>query len=253
MKMTNKLALILTAAALVATPAVAKNASSKTVDTLQFSIRTTLADTGVEPGSSGTVSGSEVRQKGVVNSQKLDVSVSGLTPDTAYSLVATTAGGPVDLADFNTDANGNASVHLFAGKGKGAKNTVPFPDGFEFAQTTQLDVNNSGGVSVLSTADTTPTSVKYVVKRTLTGDNGETGTLQINASTKKTKFTLKVTGLQPSTDYDLVLNGGNPQTFTSDSKGKLNIKAASTPTNILDLSTVELQQGGVDVLSTTLP
>jgi len=254
MKMTNKIALVLTAAALMATPAVAKNGAGKSVDTLHFAIRTTLTDQGVEPGSSGTVSATEIRQKGVVNNQTLDVSVAGLTAATTYDLVATTAGGPVDLGTFDTDDNGGATLHFFSSaKGKGPKNSSPLPDGFELSQITQLDVLNSGAVSVLSTAGTTPTSVTFSVKRTLTGDNGETGTLTINANTKRTKFGLTAAGLQPSTDYDLVLNGGTPQTFTSDSKGRLKIKSADTPTNILDLTTVELQQGGADVLSTTLP
>lgn len=252
MKMTNKIALVLTAAALMTTSAVAKGA--KSVDTLHFAIRTSLTDQGVEPGSSGTVSATEIRQNGTINNQKLDVSVSGLTASTTYDLVATTAGGTTDLGTFDTDANGGATLHFFgSAKGKGPKNSSPLPDGFELSQVTQLDVLNSGSVSVLSTAGTTPTSVTFSVKRTLTGPDGETGTLQINANKAKTKFSLTAAGLQPSTDYDLLFNGAVVQTNTSDSKGRLKIKSAPTPDNILDLTSVELQTGGTDVLSTTLP
>lgn len=252
MKMINKTALVLGALALAASTAMA---APKQVDTLNFSIRSDLTDQGVESGSSGSISGNEVRKSGVVSNQKLTGTLSGLTPNTDYSLVATTSGGTTDLDDFTTDDNGKAKLNVVTTKnGKLPKNAVAFPDGFELVQVTQLDVMNAGAQSVLSTLDTTPTSVKYTIKRDLTGPDGETGQLQINANTKSTKFTLNASGLQPNTDYQLVFNGTPVQTNTSDSKGKLKIKSAPTPTNILDLESVELwDPSNTAVLSTTLP
>lgn len=250
MKMINKTVLVLGALVLAASTAVAKPG----VDTLHFAIHSALTDQGVEPGSSGSISANEVRQHGTINAQKLDVTVSGLTPATDYSLVATTSGGTTHLEDFTTDDNGRATLHLRSSKnGKVPKNSTALPDGFELALITQLDVMNGGAQSVLSTADTTPTSVQYSVKRTLTGD-GVSGLLQINANTKKTKFNLTASGLQPNTDYQLVFNGAPVQTNTTDSKGRLKIKSAPTPDNIMDLGSVEVWDStNTAVLSTTLP
>jgi hypothetical protein len=253
MKMNTKIALVLGIAALTAVTA---TAAPKSVDTLHFAIKTPLTDQGVEPGAAGTVQANEVRQNGNINNQKLTVTVSGLTPSTTYSLVATTAGGTTDLEDFDTDSNGKATLRFVTSKnGKTPKNATALPDGFELVDVTQLDVLNSGSASVLSTVDTKPTSVTYTVKRSLTGPDGESGTLQINANTKNTKFTLNGSGFQPNTDYVLFLNGTQDQTVTSNSKGQLRIKAATTlPTNILDLNSVQVQDtGGNVIFDTTLP
>jgi hypothetical protein len=249
MKMNTKLVLALGAAvALATTPAMAKPGT----DVLHFSIHTDLIDTGVEPGATGSVSGNEARQ-GAADNQKLDVTVSGLTADTAYSLNATSGSGTVDLLDFTTDANGKASLHLRGGKG-GGKNSNPLPDGFVLAQVTSLDIVNGSAQSVLTTSGSTPSSVQYLVKRDISA-NGVTGLLQIKANTKSTKFTLNASGLDPDTDYTLFLNGTQDQVATSDSKGRLKIKSATTPDNILDLSSVELRDdsGSTTILSTTLP
>jgi hypothetical protein len=247
MKMNMKLATILGAAVLAATTAVAKPAAN----TLHFSIKTSLTDSGVEPGSAGSVSGTEVKQGTKLN-QKLDVTVSGLTANTGYTLNGVTGGGTVDLQDFTTDDNGKATLH-FRGGGKGTpKNTIALPDGFELGAVTEIDVVGGGG-TVLSTADTTPQSVKYSIKKDISS-SAASGTLQINASSKSTKFTLNGSGLSPNTDYNLFFNGAQVQTNTTDSKGRLKIKSAPTPTNILDLTTVEVQDtSGTPVLGTTLP
>lgn len=247
MKMNTKLVTILGAVALATTTAVAKPGA----DTLHFSIHTALTDTGVEPGSAGNVSATEVKSGDKLN-QNVVVTVTGLTPSTAYTLNAVTSGGTVDLDDFNTDGNGRATLHLRTGNGNG-KGSVALPDGFELASVTELDVVSGSG-TVLSTADTTPKSVQYSVKKNLTGDVA-TGTLQIKGSTKGTKFGLNASGLDASTDYNLFINGTQVQTNTTDSKGRLKIKSADgLPSNPLDISTVEVQDtSGTTVLSTTLP
>jgi hypothetical protein len=250
MKMNTKLITILGAAVLAATTAVAKPSAS-TASTVHFSIHIPLTDTGVEPGSAGTVSANEVKQGSKLN-QNLVVTVSGLTSDTDYTLNAVTGGGTVDLKDFTTDGNGKATVHLNSNSKGGGTNSPAFPDSFELATVTEFDVVGSGG-TVLTTADTTPNTVQYSVKKSLTSSDTSSGTLQIKANTKKTTLNINASGLTPDTDYDLVENGNIVQTYTADSKGRLKIKAAPTPDNILDLNTVEIQQGGTTILSTTLP
>jgi hypothetical protein len=247
MKMNTKLALVFGTAVLAAATAVAKPGPG---DTVHFSIKTSLTDTGVEAGSSGNVSANEVKQHAKLT-QNLVVTVSGLTAGTNYTLNAVTSGGTVDLDDFTTDDNGKATLHLRTGNGHG-QNVVALPDGFELANVTELDVAGGSG-TVLTTANTTPKAIQYSVKKSLTSDTAS-GTLQINANKKKTKFTLNASGLQANTDYNLFFNGAQVQTNTTDRKGRLKIKSAPTPDNIMDLSTVEVQDtSGATVLSATLP
>lgn len=248
MKMNTKFVAILGAMALAATTAPAKSS----VETVHFAIHTALTDTGVEPGSSGSVSANEVRHGDKVN-QVLNVSVSGLTPNTDYSLTANTvSSGTVDLEDFTTDDNGRATLHLRGG-GKGGKNVTALPSGFTFTDVTELDIVNGGATAVLTTANTTPSSTVYSVKKPITGDTAS-GTLQINSTKKGTKFNLNASGLAPNTDYNLFFNGNNVQTNTTDSKGRLKIKSAPTPDNITDLTSVEVQDtSGTPVLTTTVP
>ena len=247
MKLNTKLALVLGTAVLAATTAFAKPAQN----TVHFSIHIALTDTGVEPGSSGNVSANEVKNGSKLN-QNLVVTVSGLTPGANYTLNAVTSGGTVDLEDFTTDNNGKATLHFRTGKGNG-KNTIALPDGFELASVTELDVAGGSG-NVLTTASTNPKSIQYSVRKSMDSTVGATGTLQINANKQKTKFSLNAAGLNSGTPYQLVINGTPVQTFTTDSKGRLKIKHATTPANALDISTVEIwDSSNTAVLSTTLP
>lgn len=244
--MNSKLLMLLGAAVLATTTAVAKPSASS----LHFSIHTALTDTGTEAGSSGNVSANEVKQGTKLN-QNLVVTVSGLTANTGYTLNAVTGGGTVDLNDFTTDNNGKATLH-FSSSSKG-KNNIALTNGLELVTVTELDVVGGGG-TVLTTSNTTPNSVQYSVKKSLTSSDSSTGTLQIKGNSKSTKFTLNASGLAPNTDYNLFLNGANVQTNTTDSKGRLKIKSAPTPDNITDLNSVEVKDtGGTTVLSTTLP
>ena len=120
MKMNSKLVTILGAVALATTSAVAKPSA----DTLHFSIHTSLTDTGVEPGSAGSVSATEVKSGAKLN-QNVTVTVTGLTPTTGYTLNAVTSGGTVDLDDFTTDSHGKATLHLRTGNGNGKTPQLP--------------------------------------------------------------------------------------------------------------------------------
>jgi len=248
MKMNTKLVAILGATALMATTAVAKSS----VENVHFSIHSALADTGVEPGSAGTVQANEV-SKGDKLNQVLNVTVSGLTPNTGYSLTAnTTSSGTVDLEDFTTDNNGKATLHLRSGS-KVGKNVTALPDGFLFTDVTELDVVDGSSTAVLTTSGTNPTSFVYSVKKPITGDTAS-GSLSINGNTKGTKFNLNASGLDPNTDYQIVINGTPVQTNTTDSKGRLKVKSAPTPDNPMDIQTVEVwDSSNTPVLSTTVP
>jgi len=247
MKMNTKLALVLGTAVLAATTAVAKPVHN----TVHFSIHTALTDTGVEPGSSGNVSATEVKNGAKLN-QNIVVTVSGLTPDTNYTLNAVTSSGTVDLDDFATDDNGHATLHLRTGNGHG-KNTVALPDGFELASVTELDVAGGSG-NVLTTSGNTPKSVQYSLKKPLDSTVGAKGTLEIRANKNKTTLNVDASGLSAGATYQLVINGTPmSQTYTADSKGRLKVKN-STVGNPLDISTVEIWDStNTAVLSTTVP
>jgi hypothetical protein len=247
MKMNMKLALVLGTAVLAASTAVAKPVHKTT----HFSIHTALTDTGVEPGSAGNVSATEVKNGSKLN-QNLVVTVSGLTADTNYTLNAVTSGGTVDLNDFATDDNGKATLHLRTGNGHG-KNTIALPDGFELASVSELDVVGGSG-TVLTTAGTTPKSVQYSLKKPMDSTVGASGTLEIKANKNKTTLDVNASGLSSGATYQLVINGTPvSQTYTADSKGRLKIKN-NTVGNPLDISTVEIWDStNTAVLTTTLP
>jgi hypothetical protein len=247
MKMNTKLALVLGTAVLAATTAVAKPAHH----TLHFSIHTALTDTGVEPGSAGNVSATEVKNGSKLN-QNLVVTVSGLTTNSAYVLSAVTNGGSIDLDAFNTDNNGKATLHLRTGNGHG-KNTVALPDGFELGSITELNVVGGHG-AVLTTTGATPKSVQYSLKKPMDSTVGAKGTLEIKANVNKTTLNIDASGLTSGATYQLVINGTPvSQTYTADSKGRLKVKN-STLGNPLDISTVEIwDSSNTAVLTTTVP
>jgi hypothetical protein len=82
----------------------------------------------------------------------------------------------------------------------------------------------------------------------VTGTDGGTGTLSINASTKSAKLSLTVSGLDTNAQFSVTLNG-NPTTnsFASDSRGNLKISTPIT-VNVLDLTEVDLTDSSSDII-----
>lgn len=247
--------------ALTITPSFAKphGGGAHGTDILHLSVKEALVNTGAESGT-GTVQLSQNAQ-GNANKETLDVLLKGLTPSTGFSLMATTVSNstPTDVQDFTTDAKGNAALH-FRTNGKGKKNIALPPSIDPVSQITELDVVDTNTTqTVLTTSGATNNVVQYLVKRNLsnndtTGTNSVTGQLMIKANSKSTQFSLKVSGLQPSTSYQLAFNGTTVDTETSDANGNLNFTTEPTPANILDLHTVALEDSSSNViLSTSLP
>jgi hypothetical protein len=244
--------------AFAVTPMLAKppHGGKHGTDILHFDIHEAMTNDGIEQGATGSVTANE-NEQGNANNQTLDVVVSGLTPGTNYDLTAITNGSSVttDLGTFTTDAKGKAAVHLTGlGKGHGGgKKSTALPDGFDISQVLELDVVNAGTQPVLTVDTTAPTSLKYLVKQDIS-NGGVSALLQIKASSKKTQFSLDVSGLNDSTDYQLVFNGAVVQTNTSDAHGHLKINSAPTPANILDLQSVALwDMSNTVIVTTTTP
>jgi hypothetical protein len=248
MKMKMKLALVVGVATLAVTPAFAKGGK----DSLHFAIRESMTDAGVEPGSAGTASATGTIQ-GNANNQRLDVTASGLTPDTDYDVVVNINGaGNTDLGTFTTDKRGRLAAHL-SNRARGK--TVQLPDEFDISQILELDVVNVGlSQTVLSVDTVAPGSLKYLARRNLNNGGTANGTLQVSSTKGRTKFLLSATGLDAGTDYTVVFNGAVVDTVTTDSHGRLKLTDEALPENILDLQTVEIRDGSdTAVLATATP
>ena len=246
MKTIMKSVLVAGIAALTVTPLFAKPHG----DVLQFSIKEPMTNNGVEPSASGTVQASQSEQ-GNANNQKIMINVAGLTPNTGYSLLASTTetNTLTDVLDFTTDKKGKAKFNFSS---KSSKKILPLPVD-SVSQLLEFDVINADSVAVLTSDVRNPQSLKLTIQRDISA-NGVTSSLQIKTSKNKTQFKLTASGLTPDTDYQLVFNGVPVQTFTSDDNGNLTITTAPLPDNILDLQSVALWDASNTVIvETTIP
>jgi hypothetical protein len=233
-------------AALTVTPLFAKPHG----DILQFSIKEPMTNNGIEPGASGKVQASQSEQ-GNANKQKIMINVAGLTPNTGYSLLASTTDNNTltDVLDFTTDKKGKAKFNFSS---KSSKKILPLPVD-SVSQLLEFDVVNADSVAVLTSDVRDPQSLKLMIQRDISA-NVVTASLQIKSSKSKSTFLLTASGLTPDTDYNLVFNGDTVDTVTSDDNGNLKITSAPLPDNILDLQTVALTDTASNVIvSTTVP
>jgi hypothetical protein len=248
MKKIVKKIFVLGIAALSVSPWITPAGQGK--DTLSYSINEKMVNNGIESDAKGTVA-ANANIQGNSSKEKLDITLSGLTAGASYSLFVTAndgSGTNIDILDF--------TLHLKrSGNGKGGSKNNPLPSSLDLTQVIQYDIIDGNLQSVLTADTTAPASLKYMVKRDLSA-GGVKSKLQIKTSNGKSKFTLDNSGLEPTTDYQLVFNGSPVQTYTSDSKGKLKIQLSAAPLtdNILDLQTVELWDSANNVIvGTTTP
>lgn len=249
MKMTRKSVVVAGVAMLAVTTMLAKgHGSSQPVHTVKFSSNVVFTNTGSGVDDTATATGklsSSINKN--TDREAIAISAKGLTPSSPYSLLATVAGTNVtDIFDFNSDKKGNAKLNL---KNTGSKKKpAALQAGLEVFNISELDIQNDSDTNspvIVLTSDTTaPKSYVFMDKLTEEGTNGEVGTITISASNKKTPtLSLTASGLNPSTDYLLALQGGstgtNSNTFTSDSSGNLRFSTPLT-SNVLDLTEVDL-------------
>jgi hypothetical protein len=247
------IAAVLASAALLAAP------QRRGTDILHFFVRTAMTNEGVETNATGRVEANQNRQ-GRANNQLLKISVNGLTTNTTYQLLALVNDDVslTPIAEFDTDGGGRASVNYrtnATGKGKLGRGQTVLPAELDpVSQIREVVVANGGAQAVLRADLTSPDKLQYLVKRSL-GTNGVNALLSIQANTTRTRFRLTASGLEPSSDYLLVLNGGVVQTNTSTAKGKLVIDSLlEDPGDILDVRSLALWDSANNViLSTDLP
>jgi hypothetical protein len=244
--------------ALIAKPSAASHAGG--TDILHLFVHKTMTNEGIESGAAGVVDVKQTRQ-GNANNQRLDVSVTGLTTNTTYQLLAlldddTNATFVVDLT---TDSHGAGALHFTqANNGKSGglgKGKSPLPDLLDpVSNIRELTVVDGATQAVLTADLTAPDKLQYLIKRNLS-TNGVSAQLRIKATTTQTQFRLTASGLNPTNDYFLVLNDGIVQTNSTDASGKLSVSSLlQNPVDILDLHTVALWDSVSNVvLSTELP
>lgn len=258
----TKSVLVAAIAALAVTPLLAKSGGRKGTNIIHLNIKVPFVNDGTESNNaSGTVAASQATQ-GAADKETLTVTAKGLFPSTPYSLfVSTTTSGLTDVDDFNTDSKGNATLKFTNGKA-GKKNIAISSNAVPVSSIQEVDIENSNSAPVLTADFANATTEQYMVKQDISADggtNGVTATLQIkstlNKGTSKSLVTVTASGLQAGAEYQLVFNGTPVDSNNATSKGTLKISSSDTPTNILDLTSVDLaDSNGIPVSATaTLP
>ena len=250
-------------------------------DILHLSLRASMSNTGLEPDATGNVSLSQ-NEQGNANNQRLSISASGLETNNTYLLFAALGDDTnlVFISDFDTDDHGDASLQYVGigsvnktgnGNGQGNGNGHGHGQGKGHGHGPGLGLLSSsllnplsdireigifnGSTQAVLTADLpVPDSFQYLVKRDLSANDVQ-AFLRINASTGKTQFRLDAAGLNPTSDYFLVLNGGIVQTNSTDANGRLKINSLlENPPDILQIYSLALwDDASNSVVSTELP
>jgi hypothetical protein len=241
------------AVTLLAAPKPKGGGGSHGTDILHYSVRKAMVIVGAEANAAGDVQAHQNAQ-GNANNQQLDLTVKGLAPSTSYQLWAG-LGGDSNLTAvtlFTTDTNGGAALK-YRNQGNGHGKT-PLPDVLDpVSNVSELDVFNASTQAVLMADMTMPEQLQYLIKRDLSTNN-VAALLRIQATSKKTQFSLIASGLGPTNIYYLLVNGDIVQTNIADAKGKLKITSLSYSGNILDLRALVLWDVSSNVVvSTTLP
>jgi len=224
----------------------------KGTDVLHLTVRVAFEGTGVDADAAGDVAAS-LRQQGNADIQKLQLEVAGLAPDTGYTLWALRRGemDPIAVLDFDTDADGEASLKLM-------KNGVPMALD-PLVDVLALEIRNGADEVVLEADLTDPDFLQYLVKRRLDNDGVDgdaAGGIMLKAGPGKAQLRVSAIDLDPNADYALTLDGVEVETLTTDGAGRLNAKQdlPGGPSDVLDIELLELRNTADEsVLSTELP
>jgi hypothetical protein len=233
-------------------------AASHGTDILHLFVREGMTNTGVVTDASGLVRARQ-NEQGHANNQTLEIVAKGLDTNASYQLLAV-VGDDTNLTlvtNFNSDAHGRLAVeYRDLGNGHGfGHGRLPLPALLDpVSQVRGLTIANVSTQAVLTADLTVPDRLEYLVKRDLS-TNAVDALLRVQANTHVTHFRLTASGLSPTTDYLLVLNGGVVQTNGTDGKGRLVIKSLlENPTDILRVRSMALWDSSSNVvLSTSLP
>ena len=239
-------------------PAVAKKGGTSI---LHFLVRTTLNSTGVDPDASGSVNAKQNAQ-GNADNQRLQLVVANLDASTTYKLLATSLDETnlLEVAEFDTDTGGAANLKFVKKKtGKASPGGEPLPDGLIPLSSIRSLVVSAGGTQDVLVADLGhPDKLQYLIKRAMTNDGVDddaAAALRIKATQSVVQFRIRASGLDPSSEYHLAINGDIAETDMSDANGNLNINSLPDGApNVLDISLLAiLDSTSNSVLSTSFP
>ncbi len=229
-------------------------------DILHLFSTTTMTNEGVLTNASGLVVLAQ-NEQGNADHQLVNVSLRGLDTNTTYQLLAVVGSDTnfTFVTNFDTDVGGNAGLSYSNkgnGHGKSGHHQNSLPDALNpVADIHDVGIFDSSTQAVLTADLTMPDRLQYLIKRDLSNTNGVGAQLRIKATTSKTQFRLTASGLNLTSDYLLVFNGGIVQTNSSDAKGRLVIVSlVDPPTDILKLQLLALWDTSSNVVvSTELP
>ena len=244
---------------LVATPVLAAPPFGNGTNILHLTLRTDLV-----PQAPATAEGNVslmLRQQGHADVQKLRLEASGLVVGAPYHVFVLQRGGalPVEVpeAAFEADAHGEVTLKLMH-----VQNTNLDP----LTDVLSIEIRDIANAVVLSADLTDPAWLQYLVKRRLDKsgvDMDAEGGLFLKQSGSKAQFRLKAANLAATSDYTVAINCTDVSTltcdyvqpFTTDQKGRLDIKSLSgTPPAPFDMTQVFVVDAGDQVvLSTELP
>jgi len=254
MKRSTIILLTAAVAGAVTVLAAPKSGGGQGTDILHYSVTKSMSNDGVESNAVGSVQAHQ-NEQGHADNQQLNISVSGLTGDTAYELLAN---GDTNLADgvfFTTDSNGAAALQ-YRSQGNGNGNghghgRVSLPSAFNpVSSVAQIAVMNSSTQAVLSADMTSADSLQYLIKRNLSTGTVD-ASLRIHATGDQTQFRLLASGLNATNNYLLVLNGNVAQTYAADTNGDLQITSLPFSGGILTLNSLALWDASSNVVFTT--
>ena len=226
--------------------------------TLQFNFVSAMTNPGVEPSASGTVNG-KLNRQGNANNLRLKISLAKLDPNTAYQLIAyiNNDTNSTSVTEFTTGSKGTFAVTYVQTKANAKSTEKLLPNALNpICGVREMDVVNGSGQTILRADLMNPDSLQYRLKRFMDNTGfipAAVGALQIKATKQSTQFRLQVSGLTPSTDYLLTINGSVAQTPMTDSAGKLNLTTLPPgSTDVLDIDTLTLSDSyGSNVVLTT--
>ncbi len=249
---------VVTLAVAGALTAVAATTHRHSTDILHFFDHVHFANSGVVTNAVGQVDARQ-NQQGNANNQTLDLHLRGLETNTTYYLYALTGDDTnwTAVTSFGTDSRGRSEL-LFRQLGNGhglGRGKLELPASLTpVSNVRDLAVFNVNTQAVLTADLTAPERLEYLVKRDLSTTNVD-AVLRLHGSATRTQFRLTASGLAPTNDYYLVLNGGITETNQADARGRLDIRSTLLyPGDVLDLHTLELWDTSSNVvLSTTLP
>jgi hypothetical protein len=254
------------AATLLAAFALTSNAANGSVtqrgpDQLQLDARCQIDPTDVGPETGGMMR-LQVRDNGKVRRESLQIQASGLETNSEVGLTAAVGSDSNVNTILTTEADKRGNVNLsYQSKDPSPARTPrgqePVPGALSPLTNVRAICLENAEMQVVGFAWVVNSQAyRYMVRRNLTSVDGTAeGSMRLIANQQRVNFTLLAGGLNPASDYSLVVNGTPVHTETADANGQLRIR--NWPTNAvppLQVRTLEVSaNGGGPVLTTTLP